>query len=82
MQDRDEIMTALTEMVKKALVKKNVEFGPEDNLQTQAGLDSMGANEIATMLEETYDIQFSDDDMKEIKTLNAIADLVQRKLAG
>jgi acyl carrier protein len=41
----------------------------------------MGVNEIATMLDDKYDIQFNDDDMKEITSLNSTVDLLLRKIA-
>jgi acyl carrier protein len=82
MVDRAQILTILTAMVKKTMLKKNVEIGPDDDLQTQVGLDSMGVIEIATKLEDEYNIQFEDSDMKEIKTLNTTADLLLRKIAG
>jgi acyl carrier protein len=79
--DKEQILTVLTALVKKTMLKKNIEIGPDDNLQTQVGLDSMGIMEIAAKLEEDYDIQFDDSDIKEIKTLNATADLLLRKIA-
>jgi acyl carrier protein len=79
--DKEQILTVLTALIKKTMLKKNIEIGPDDNLQAQAGLDSMGVMEIATKLEEDYNIQFDDSDIKEIKTLNATADLLLRKIA-
>jgi acyl carrier protein len=81
MADREQIVAELTELVKKALMKKNVEIDPDANLQADVGLDSMGIIEIATKLEDQYNIQFDDSDMKKIKTLNATADLLIQKLA-
>jgi len=79
--DKEQILTVLTALVKKTMLKKNIEVGPDDNLQAQVGLDSMGVMEIATKLEEDYNIQFDDSDIKEIKTLNATADLLLRKIS-
>ena len=81
MTDRNQLMAVLTEMVGRALFKKNVQIGPDDHLQTQIGLDSMGINEIASMLEDKYNIQFDDRDVKEIKTLNTTVDLLLRKIS-
>jgi acyl carrier protein len=80
MTDRNQLMAVLTEMVGKTMFRKNVEIGPDDDLQATAGLDSMGINEIASLLEEKYNIQFDDGDVKEIKTLNTTADLLLRKI--
>jgi acyl carrier protein len=81
MADRETVIAELTALVKKTMLKKNLEVGPDDDLQTQVGLDSMGIIEIATKLEDEYNIQFDDSDMKFIKTINATADLLLKKIA-
>lgn len=80
MDQKEHIVANLIGMVQKTLLKKNFEIAPDDDFQ-KIGLDSMGIIEIATKLEEEYNIQFDDDDMKQIKTLAATADLLLRKIA-
>jgi acyl carrier protein len=82
MVQREQIIAELTELVKKAMVRKNIEIHPDANLQADLGLDSMGLIEIATKLEDQYNIQFDDSEMKKIKTLNATVDLLVQKLEG
>jgi acyl carrier protein len=81
MVDREKVIAKLTALVKETMLRKNVEVGPDDDLQMQVGLDSMGAVEIATKLEEEYNIQVDDSDMKLVKTINNIADLLFKKIA-
>jgi acyl carrier protein len=80
MDQKEQIVANLIGMVHKTLLKKDIEIAPDADFQ-KIGLDSMGIIEIATKLEEEYDIQFDDDDMKQIKTLDATADLLLRKIA-
>lgn len=81
MVERDEILIKLTGFIRKALMNKNIEIKPDDDLRSQAGLDSMGAIEIADKIEAEYNIQLDDNDMKELKTLNQTVDLILRKIA-
>ena len=81
MVDREEVVAKVTALVKEVVLRKNLELGPDDDLQAKAGLDSMGAVEIATKLEEEYDIQVDDSDIKLVRTINNIADVLLKKIA-
>jgi acyl carrier protein len=81
MVDREAVIANVTALVKEVMLRKNVELGPDDDLQAKVGLDSMGAVEIAAKLEDEYHIQVDDSDVKLVRTINDIADLLLKKIA-
>lgn len=55
---------------------KGVDFSTEiDDLD----IDSIDLLDFIMTIEEEYDIEFSDDELDEIKTLNDIVDLIEKK---
>lgn len=64
--------------------KPELTIATTDNLLESGVIDSMGALEIATFVEETYGAHVEDDEisLENFSTLESIAALVSSKLAG
>ncbi|RRS30511.1 MAG: hypothetical protein OI74_16730 [Gammaproteobacteria bacterium (ex Lamellibrachia satsuma)] len=79
--DREEIKARLREIIKEQLEVDEVEYD-ENNLDnlTELEIDSLSFVEIIFEIEDKFDVKsaggFSDDQLKEIKTTDDIADLI------
>ena len=74
--DRNELLTKLTEFLNEAMMGRAADIKPDDDL-AKIGLDSMGAVEFVTLVEEEFSLdEVSPDEISRIKTLNDAADLV------
>lgn len=77
--DKAELMNKMSEFVKEAMMGRVSEIKPEDDLAEEIGMDSMGAVEFVTMVEDEYGISVSAGELGNIKTLNDAVDLVLKK---
>ncbi|RDH87740.1 MAG: acyl carrier protein [endosymbiont of Escarpia spicata] len=79
--DREEIKARLREIIKEQLEVDEVEYD-ENNLDnlTELEIDSLSFVEIIFEIEDKFDVKsaggFSDEQLKEIKTTDDIADLI------
>lgn len=81
--DREAILSKMTQFLKEALMSRGteLEIKPDDNFTDDLRLDSMGAVEFVTMVEDEYDIRIGDDEFLGIETLNGAVDLLLTKKA-
>ena len=80
--DRHALLDKMTEFLKEAMMGRVSEVKPGDDLARDIGLDSMGAVEFVSMVEDEYNISVSGEELSNIKTLNGAADLVMEKTGG
>lgn len=55
------------------------EVNREDSLDDYEGWDSLGLLSTQIMAEESYGVKIGNDDLKELKTVGDIADLIQSR---
>jgi acyl carrier protein len=80
--DRGELVKKMSQFVREAMMGRVSEVTPEDDLANDIGMDSMGAVEFVTMVEEEYGISVSAGELGNIKTLNDAVDLVLKKMVS
>ncbi len=62
-----------------AKISKNKDITPETSLK-DLGLDSLDMVEVLMEVEEELDIQFEEDEMVNLKTVNDVYNAVERKI--
>lgn len=77
--DRAEIEDKITEIVRRQKTLPDETIDPERPL-TELGYDSLDALNIVFDLEQTFGIEISDDQAREIKTLRLMVDAVEGHL--
>ena len=77
--DRQVLLDQMTEFLKEAMMGRVSEVKPDDDLARDVGLDSMGAVEFISMVEDEFNISVTGEELSNIKTLNGAADLVSKK---
>jgi len=78
--DRQELLEKMSEFLKEAMMGRVSEVKPDDDLARDIGLDSMGAVEFISMVEDEFDISVTGEELSNIKTLSGAADLVLKKM--
>ncbi len=78
--DREELVKKMSGFLKEVTMGRVSEVKPEDNLADDIGMDSMGAVEFITMVEEEYGISVNAEELADIKTLSDAVDLVLKKV--
>ena len=78
---REEIADKLSGYLRQSLIDDVSEVDRNADLRTVLGLDSMGAIEFVTMLEDELGIAISDEELRGILTLNDAIDLAEKRLA-
>lgn len=79
--ERAELLEKLSEFLKEAMVGASPDVAPHDDLAEKVGLDSMGAVDFVTLVEEEFGLeQLSPEEISGIRTLNDAADLVLGKM--
>jgi acyl carrier protein len=78
------MLNEIREQVRALLAKDNLQLGDDDALVTSGRLNSMKVIELATWLEEKYQIDFYAHTfhVKDFNSVNDIVRLVQAKQAG
>ncbi|MDD4532392.1 MAG: acyl carrier protein [Bacilli bacterium] len=74
----DEIYDKLKNIVSKKI--KNADLKPEDEL-TSLGLDSLDKAEIMINIEDEFGIEFDEEEMLDVKTVEDLHKLVAKKIA-
>ena len=72
-----DVTAKLQEIVKKKL--KNKEIRPEDSLKS-LGLDSLDKADIMILIEDEFNIEFTEDEMSSIDTVAKLIDTIESKL--
>jgi acyl carrier protein len=78
--DRGELVKKMSQFVSEAMMGRVSEVKPEDDLANDIGMDSMGAVEFVTMVEDEYGISVAAGELADIKTLNDAVELVMKKM--
>jgi len=78
--DRENLLNKMADFLKEAMMGRVSEVKPEDDLADDIGMDSMGAVEFITMVEEEYGISVNAEELADIKTLSDAVDLVLKKV--
>jgi acyl carrier protein len=73
----DQIITALAEYLKRD--KKSILL--ENRLRDDLGLDSIATIELLFKLEEVFDLQIPDEDLKGLVTVGHVVKYLQKRLA-
>ena len=73
----DQIITALAEYLKRD--KKSIAL--DDRLRDDLGLDSIATIELLFKLEEVFDLQIPDEDLKGLVTVGQVVKYVQKRMA-
>lgn len=76
--------TALEERLKKLLVERvgvdEAKITPEASLSEDLGLDSLDAVELGMAMEEEFDLQIDDSQMRDLSTVADALAFVERRL--
>lgn len=67
-------------IVNEVLCVKESEIKPESKLTDNLGADSFDLIELVLRLEEEFDIEISDDDIKDIVTVNDVVKAVEERI--
>ena len=78
--DREELVKKMSGFLKEAMMGSVSEVKPEHDLADDIGMDSMGAVEFITMVEEESGISVNAEELANIKTLSDAVDLVLKKV--
>ncbi|MFC9861645.1 MULTISPECIES: acyl carrier protein [unclassified Streptomyces] len=74
--DREELRALLAETIDTEVS----EVGDDTDFVQTLGVDSLMALEVVVVLERTYAIKFTEDEMRSVRTLNSAHDELLRKL--
>lgn len=80
---RDEVFETVKKLMGKVMMTlTNAQVKEEDRLIDDLGMDSMAAVDLVFALEDNYQIQISDEEAGNVKTVNEVIDLVMQKVEG
>jgi acyl carrier protein len=77
--DRDKILAEVQRVLISVFDFKKEEVTPDTNLYTDLDLDSLDAIDMAAELSAQTDMLFSNDDLRKIRTVSDIVDLIAAK---
>ena len=81
--EREQILKLLAEFLNNATMGRASDVSPDDHLQDTVGLDSMGAVEFVSQIEEEFEFdEVSAEEIAKMKTLNDAADFVEARLSA
>lgn len=80
MAARDEVLTALKEVLVDRLKVEADTITEEANLFEDLGLDSIDLMTVVMAVEERFSIEVSDDELEDVTTLGQAADLLSTKV--
>ncbi len=76
-----EVEETLRKIVAKIIRKENVVLTPTTTFK-ELGADSLDVVQIMVALEEAFDIELVDDELKSINNMGGFIDYVKKKVAG
>jgi acyl carrier protein len=76
MASRDEIFQVLADVLEQEFGFETESFRPETHLVDDLDLDSIDAIDLAVRLEERTGVSFRDEELKAIRTLGDVVDLI------
>ena len=80
MSDEMTVEETLREIATRILRKEDVKFSPTTTFK-DLGADSLDIVQILVALEETFDIELPDEELKELNNTGDFMDYVKRKVA-
>ena len=78
--DRNEAFAKFTENAVEVLAVDAAQVTPEASFADDLGADSLDLVELVMALEETFDIEVAEDELKDISTVGQAFELVYAKL--
>jgi len=78
--DRNEAFAKFTDNAVEVLAVDASKITPEASFADDLGADSLDLVELVMALEETFDIEVAEDELKEISTVGAAFELIYAKL--
>ena len=78
--DRNEAFAKFTENAVEVLAVDAAQVTPEASFADDLGADSLDLVELVMALEETFDIEVAEDELKDITTVGQAFDLIYAKL--
>jgi len=77
-----ELADQVRSLIAEQLGVDSAEMTPEANILDDLGADSLDVVELVMALEETFDIEISDDDAEGIRTIGDVESYVVKRLAA
>ncbi len=78
--DRDEAFKKFTDNAVEVLAVDRTKVTPDASFSDDLGADSLDLVELVMALEETFDIEVGEDELKDIATVGQAFDLIYAKL--
>ncbi len=78
--DRQEALTKFNENAVEVLAVKESQLTAEASFADDLGADSLDLVELVMALEETFDIEVDEDELKDIRTVGQAFELIYAKL--
>jgi acyl carrier protein len=78
--NREIVIEKMKDFLRKALFNENLDIQPHHYLQKDLGIDSMGAVEFISMVEDEYGIMINEEELGNIETFLQAVDLVMEKI--
>ena len=78
--DRNEAFTKFTDNAVEVLAVDASKITPEASFSDDLGADSLDLVELVMALEETFDIEVAEDELKDISTVGEAFELIYAKL--
>src|ERR1700679_1594468 len=78
--DRNEALSKFTDAAVEVLAVDPSKVTLEASFSDDLGADSLDLVELVMALEETFDIEVAEDELKEISTVGQVSDLIYAKL--
>ena len=80
---RDEVLETVKKLMGKVMMTlSHAQVKEEDRLIDDLGMDSMAAVDLVFALEDNYQIQITDEEAGNVKTVHEVIDLVLQKVEG
>ena len=80
MQSRDEIFKWVVDLLKREFQFRDEELVPTAHLIDDLDMDSIDAVDLGVRVEEQMRIQLDEDDLKSLKILQDVVDLIHERL--
>jgi len=76
----DDLIQQLTELTRRRFGASAETLKPDDDLFEVLGIDSLQALELLTDLEDTFDVEVPDYEVRGVNTIRGLATLLSRRL--
>jgi acyl carrier protein len=76
----DDLIQQLTELTRRRFGASAEALKPDDDLFEVLGIDSLQALELLTDLEDTFDVEVPDYEVRGVNTIRGLATLLSRRL--